>query len=199
MKFKIRKGFNETVLSRIRQRRKKRLLLGITIVAVGCFAALVVSNIYFAYKQREDAKARNWPTWAAFTTSGETYVTHSAVTEDGVPTEINVNGEQWDIVKVKMFAEDIGKDQKDKPSDSLAKTFCRNKTITYIDHQSGQALRNSLMHEIFHAGDCLHGGDTWWNSENPTADDHPGVYHLGEFMTNFALANKPFMKWFEGE
>ena len=35
------------------------------------------------------------------------------------------------------------------------------------------------------------------DSKQSEAEDHPGVYHLGEFMAGFTRANPEFMQWME--
>jgi hypothetical protein len=103
--------------------------------------------------------------------------------EDGVPTHLNINGQMWNVRKVPFLFI------------TIAETRCKERTIVYIDDPSPMALRTNLIHEVFHAGGCLHGGDTWWNSIHPDNFDHPGIYHLADFMTSFSHDNPEFMEW----
>lgn len=141
------------------------------------------------------------PSWADFSMQsgklqGREYVRN--VDDGGIPFTLMINGEHWNLVKVNHFAE-AEKHESGKAFNGVqAETFCDQKLISYIETQDDNVLRENLWHEIFHAGACLHNGDTFWNSENPTKFDHPGVYHLGQFTSNFVRDNPLFMAWAAG-
>ena len=101
-----------------------------------------------------------------------------------------INGQVWDLVPVDRFDDET----------EYGETDCDNQEIDYLASSDPSELREALWHEIFHAGACVHGGDQWWNSIHPTDDDHPGIYHLADFMHNFTRDNKEFVTWAaEGE
>jgi hypothetical protein len=142
-------------------------------------------------KQQEqkiaDLQAYGQPKVTVLRSPNGVYTFYSAASQDGVPVNININGDTWTLYKVNTI---------DDGSITGAETHCDTHTIIYIDIGSGLELRDLIMHEVFHAGECLH-GDTWWNSENPTKDFHPGIYHLADFMTNFIRTNPEFIAWME--
>jgi len=109
---------------------------------------------------------------------------------DGVPVSVLINGQLWTIGPVDHFADSTPKNA----GNIMAETFCEDREIAYIHAEDPARLRVNIWHEIFHAGACLHDGDSWWNTEDG-AKDHPGIYHLGEFMAEFTLANPKFMEW----
>jgi len=102
-----------------------------------------------------------------------------------IPSHLDINGQMWDLVHVDHF------DDKTE----YGETDCDNREIDYLDSSDPAELREALWHEVFHAGACIHGGDEWWNSIHPTDDDHPGIYHLADFMHNFTRDNKEFVSW----
>ncbi len=192
---RFRKTLYERVVERRRERFRKRAgaIASLSVMAVG----LLGMGLY-AYAGYKETKVESMPTWASFTKFDPRGMIESqvAVAEDGLPNTLRINGETWSVVKIGEFSEVVGKPEGPVLGEvSTAATFCANKTITYIDDQSRERLRTTIMHEVFHAGACVHGGDKWWNSENPTPKDHPGIYHLGEFMSEFAASNKQFMGW----
>jgi hypothetical protein len=159
---------------------------------------ILLSLFYHTYKVK--VAKLNSPTWADFTTIGTWDERIIAVNSQGVPNTLDINGEQWNVIKIDHF-NDVEKKGAVKdgkivlPSIITAETFCNNKTIAYISDADHNQLRADIMHEIFHAGGCLHGGDTYWNSINPTEKDHPGIYHLGEFTASFMRTNPRFTEW----
>lgn len=186
MKIKVR-GLNQMVLEKRERERNKRfsriysIVMGLMVL---CFLALSAVLQYRTFKIR---KAESLPTWADFKVSGVTYSLQLGFdTETSLPTSLLINGERWSVVKVAEY---------EPGSTSTAETNCAARTITYIRAQKRGDLKESIMHEIFHAGACVHGGDTWWNSINPDNHHHVGVYHLGQFMAEFAPANPEMMEW----
>lgn len=99
-----------------------------------------------------------------------------------LPTAITVNGERWLLVEASgMF--------------SLGKTICERRTIFYRFTGDSQEDRNTIVHEIFHAGGCLHGGYRgyeWWNSIDT---EHTGIWHLADFTSTLIWDNPALVKW----
>ncbi len=107
--------------------------------------------------------------------------------DHGMPQVLNINGERWIVMQVRQFS---------GPSENAAAaTSCNMHVIWFLPSDTPSALRWSLMHEVIHAGACLHGGDKWWNSDNPDMYNHDGIYHLADFLTNFNRANPEFVEW----
>lgn len=127
------------------------------------------------------------PTWAEFKVVSDVRYYAPVANEDGVPNTLFISDQEWSVVKVKVFTQD--------PQHIEAQTYCHNRTIAYLDAGNSTVLRDNLWHEIFHAGACAHGGDTYWNSVDPSTNYHPGIYHLGQFMAVFSKANPQFMAW----
>lgn len=180
------------VLDRIRKRRERR-------VSIICKYAYCVSLLcVFTYGIHSANRKINMdaaPTWASFAAAGDLHETVLDTYPTGVPSEITVNGERWSVVPVDHFKDAEKHVDGETFSGVQAQTYCKNKTIAYIMTKDPSRLRVNIMHEVFHAGACLHGGDTWWNSEKPTTTVHPGIYHLGEFTANFMKDNPQFAVW----
>lgn len=186
---------SEAVKKRKQERRRRRF----GVVYASITAILFVGSIaYQAYQAHRRIAMVNAPTWATFTSAYTATPFHErilGVNWDGVPTTLIINGEQWTVVQVDHFDDAEKYKAGERFGGVQGQTFCENKTIAYIPAENRALLKVNLMHEVFHAGDCLHGGDTWWNSEKPTDENHPGIYHLGEFMSAFAHDNPTFMEW----
>jgi hypothetical protein len=171
-----------------------KAIITITLIVIS------ISLFSFSHSYKLKADKLSAPTWADFVVVGGLNERKSGTNLDGMPYTVNINGEQWDIVLVDHFDEmdDKGSVKNGEitlPSVTEAQTYCANKTIAYIADSDHNDLRINIMHEIFHAGGCLHGGDTYWNSINPTGKYHPGIYHLGEFTASFMRANPRFTEW----
>ena len=110
-----------------------------------------------------------------------------SIPRTGLPTTLLINGESWGLVRVDSMEDYI----------VTGTTYCTNHVITYLAHQSVSELRTTLWHEVFHAGACAHGGDEWWNSIHPTRNEHIGVNHLADFLSDFSRANREFMRWMQ--
>lgn len=103
-----------------------------------------------------------------------------------VPAHLDINGQTWDLVPV---------DHIDN-NGSEGETYCDTREIYYVITDPVD-LRDTLWHEVFHAGDCIHGGkDTWWNSSQT---DEAGIKNLADFMNNFTRDNKQFVSWVEDD
>lgn len=200
---KYRSELSAVVLERrrkINQRRLENLAMFLPMFVLLAGTAVAVRDNYVkAEAERKLAAEQAAPTWASFVAAKADapmaeYIT--ATDDEGIPHQLIINGESWDITQVNHF-DDI---DTSKPGAVLpdrvneAETDCENRNISYIKGPKNN-LRINLMHEVFHAGACLHGGDEWWNSIHPTNSVHPGIYHLGDFMSNFVHDNPLFMQW----
>jgi hypothetical protein len=211
---KFHPAMSKVVLDRKQKRRDKKIalwsLIGLfvpTIIFLGIVAVQTQISIHQAKVKIAQKQAlidlekapipiiSTTPDWADFKISGTEHETSTFLNPDGVPEEVMIDGEKWDIIHVDHFDEA----EKYKPGQRFggdqAETYCAERTIAYVSNEDKTELRVDLMHEIFHAGACGHGGDTWWNSIHPTSTYHPGIYHLGEFMATFLRDNPQFAMW----
>jgi hypothetical protein len=188
------KTLSEKVLQRRQQRRERRITAALVAII---FVTLLGCTGFISYQSYKRTKAVNAPTWADFTAltpsnKTEGWVITPGEYEDDVPSELTINGERWSLVRVQHFG------KPGLPTDlwvtnAMAMTDCAHRTISYIIAADPARLKVNLMHEVFHAGACLHGGATWWNSEDDRT--HPGIYHLGEFTATFLHDNPQFAVW----
>lgn len=107
-------------------------------------------------------------------------------TEDGIPSVVIVDGNSWRIERVTIL----------QRPENAAETSCEHHMIYYKPVDNKTILKDNILHEIFHAGACGHGGNQWWNSTNDPSD-HPGIYHLADFMLQFSQTNPEFIEWLE--
>lgn len=185
-------NFSAKVLERKQKKRLKRMRLWTVSIAL---AGLLADGAYLTYKAiKIDA-----PTWADFEPmkNGDVqYELKNGFMTSGAPTELTINGERWSLVLINHF-NDVDMTKVAVSDPRMAQTDCKHRTISYIATTDPARLKINLMHEVFHAGDCLHGGDSYWNS--PVKEDpknpHPGIYHLGEFTSSFLHDNPDFAKW----
>lgn len=205
-----RPNFSAAVLNRRKQRRdeviKDVTLTGIALLLVGLsffFIYQVDKNTRFAEKeatladarkdaeiaiQKREAEIATRPTWADFTAAnGNQTGWYERATDPvtGIPESVSINGEKWALVRVDKYDH----------LDRAGTEYCGAQTISYIEARDPREMRTIILHEIFHAGACAHGGDTWWNSINPTELKHDGIKHLGEFWAEFSMANPTFIRW----
>lgn len=189
------KGLSQRVLERKAKRRRERINKMRSYAIVGLLTLAMAWNGYYL---RKEAKAVGAPSWAEFKVA----VADDALNlheynrgqhGDGLPNEITVNGERWDIVIVDHFKLIKDKSGAESLSGIMAETDCVHRLISYIPTSDPMRLKINLMHEVFHAGACLHQGSQWWNS--PDEEQHVGIYHLGEFMATFAHDNPGFVAW----
>lgn len=190
MKFR-RPTFSQKVTQIRKDRREKLVTRGLQTLFVLIFSGLMISNIYLA-KVKEHQKA---PTWAEFINDGSIHESVSMSTIDGIPSVLNINGDHWNVVRVDAFKDALDHIDGRSFNGVQAQTYCREKLISYIETQNITVLKENLWHEVMHAGACTHGGDTWWNSIDPTQDKHEGIKHLGEFLSNFTKVNPNFVAW----
>jgi hypothetical protein len=182
MKRKIkREPFNAMVL---RRREEKRMRSRFRL-RMAFFVCLMLIQIGLTGWQTYMRTHRSVPGVVTAASAPQRY--KNSTTEDGVPVMLNINGDSWYVVRAKDFTYDL--------INAESATVCNAHVIVYLPSQTPSLTRNSLVHEVFHAGACLHGGDEWWNSVKPTRSEHPGIFHLADFWTGFARANPEFMEW----
>jgi hypothetical protein len=173
--------FNEQVLQRMAEKRSIRRTWIFRIAICLLWCCQIGVSVYFSYS------IHHYVPSGITVSSSAAQTVIDAVNEDGLPIALNINGESWKVVRAQSFTKEM--------ADNAATTSCQLRTIFYLPEATPSLLRNDLAHEVFHAGACLHGGDTWWNSINPDNVHHDGIYHLADFWTNFAHANPEFMVW----
>lgn len=108
------------------------------------------------------------------------------------PTIVSINGKQWYIWNVDDLGQGFFDHLKDRKA--VAATDCENFQIIYSYTLGHRDLRNTLWHEIFHAGACPHDA-SYWNSKSDKDEEHEGIQHLADFIENFTRANPEFTKW----
>ena len=173
---KIRLSFSQTVLERKRKRRNAAFGLVLRIALIALILGNFSVDLWLGHTRAKAMLLSASPTWADFSIRGGLNETTVGYYNGGLPRQLTINGRRWSIVQVDHFDDAVG----------------RNLTIAFIPTTDHQDLKINLMHEVFHAGACAYGGNTWWNS---TDNEHPGIYHLGEFMAIFARDNPQFMAW----
>lgn len=194
------KSVSDRVLEYQKEKRNNRIRAIARVALLVPFFVLIGFDIYSMNKREKSMRA---PTWGDFVVtlpsdseSWKEWV--NGKNSDGVPMHVIIDSQEWTIAKVDAFDDAVQCAHKKNVDCSFgiqAETYCNRKFISYINTEDPYILRMNLMHEIFHAGACSHGGDVWWNSVDPDRTEHPGVYHLGEFMSVFAHDNPTFMKW----
>ena len=128
-------------------------------------AAQSASTLYFSYSLHHRPQ---WPNVVLATSAPQMELITR--TQEGIPSRLNINGEIWTVRRVKDFTN----------PEIASETSCQGRVIWYLPAEMHTALKNNILHEVFHAGTCLRGGDAWWNSINPDSKKHDGIYHLAE-------------------
>jgi hypothetical protein len=103
--------------------------------------------------------------------------------------ELNINGKSWVLYDVEKETDKSFKEFLEMKH-AQATTDCDHNQILYTSTSTD--LRNTLWHEIFHAGACP-ADSTYWNSKSD--DDHQGIYKLASFIEGFTRSNPEFLKW----
>jgi hypothetical protein len=118
----------------------------------------------------------------------------SVVSPDPPPQDLSVNGERW-----KVWAYDY--DARNLTGGRMAETYCDQREIFYDAKRipSKEMFRETMWHEIIHAGFCKRASakDTNWSDFTHDSPEHAGVYQLGMFLPGFVHDNPEFMKWAE--
>lgn len=186
---------SERVLERIRERKKAYWA---RVIEVAWALAMLTTFAAGAWQSWAARRAVSAPSWADFVPLSSSDVRREYLrgfdSSSGAPLEITVNGERWSLVLANRF-NGVDPSKSTVTDRRMAETDCAHKVIAYIATGDPERLRINLMHEVFHAGACLHGGAGWWNSPDNGRVVHPGIYHLGEFMATFAHDNPQFMEW----
>lgn len=172
------KSFSEKILERERKGRRKSLLIVLLSVAFGACVGGGIGLRHNAPSYRGKPDVIISPVSGAATESK----LDSRDLYPNPPPRIVINGQKWKL-QVAYF---------DIPGE-MGFTDCDNRIIQYRPNRSSSEMRETIMHEVFHAGDCLHGGENkFWNSEDIA---HAGTYNLGEFTATFIWDNPELMKW----
>jgi hypothetical protein len=108
-----------------------------------------------------------------------------------LPYSLTINGQRW-LLRDK---EEIVNDGADGMTD------CAAHTIWYSFEVDGDKSveRETIWHEIFHAGNCeeVPSEGTYWQRVTFGDAQHQEVYKLGQFMPSFVHDNPEFMAWAE--
>lgn len=182
-------GLSDKILERKKKRRNKQFI----VIGLCVFFALNSFGVYWQWKKEHTIVNASW---TGFQMSSQgiggkgQWESVSGLKSDGIPYVVQIDGENWALVKVNHFD-----DSNESHAGRIqAMTNCEHRTISYIPADNPIVMHANIMHEVFHAGACLHGGDAWWNSGTGTPD-HPGIYHLGEFTAAFLHDNPELMEW----
>jgi len=189
--------------SRQIHRARMKMLHWKFIIGIALVVNLVLGSFngyaYYKHKKGEFLFSDWQPAWkgANYSYVGPIWAENSATYADGTPRMVMIRGEIWPIREVASY-EDTVKHLHEKSFKGVgAQTDCERKEITYIHAESRRDLQTNLMHEVLHAGSCAYGGDAFWMSPDATGDDHPGIKHLGEFLSSFVRDNPTFISWME--
>ena len=109
------------------------------------------------------------------------------------PKTFYINGDEWQLTAMRRLPEDA---PHERGSTLLAETYCENRVILYDPDQNALELRNTIWHELFHAGAC-HEGDSdpeHWNSEEPHKKGD-GYYRIGEYLSTLMRNNPELAHW----
>lgn len=179
-------SFSSRVLSRKRRDSRSNILTDFR------FAVILSCVVFSGYTAWHDHRKKSLESVHNLSSDGNSnYRIPLNPQGSQVPDRVVINGEAWEIIQV----DHIGGKGLGANDVVTAETDCEKHEIDYVSDENRSELRTNIMHEIFHAGGCLHGGDEWWNSIHPTADNHPGIYHLGDFTHSFLHDNRQFSEW----
>lgn len=137
--------------------------------------------------------------WTSFSTQAGRLEEDAPVNPIGdVPIFVRIDGNLWQIWHAGNLDEGRSPASIKKHGYVTATTECATHTIFYITEDDPKALRDTILHELFHAGACgKPGNDSWWNSRSFGQYDHPGIYHLAAFMGPFIRDNPQMIHWLE--
>lgn len=181
--------------AKVLQRKKARLLDNIRLgSALSCLALYAIFVSVMLYQQQRKKHLDSLPNWAnvVMTNTGNTPNRWSEQDEsfDGLPTIVFINGQKWSL-------EAVDKIKNQDPSTFIyGETVCEKHVIFYTRvSQPIMETHDTIMHELFHAGACTHGGATWWNSKSDVGDDHQGIYNLGHYTAQLFHDNPELAAW----
>lgn len=183
----MRKGMQQRVLAEMhakqeierRNRRSRKISNSFIVASILYMIGLLIIVGFSSWKQHSSI-AREQASAVAII---------GAISEP--PSFLLINGERWTV-----FTRDLNRDG------AMAETDCYDRMILWDPNSmkgSSVNFRDSMMHEIFHAGDCIHGNDDrWWNNQAKTGvtlTDHVGIERSASFMVDFMRTNPDFVAW----
>jgi hypothetical protein len=174
------KSFSQKVLDkRRRQRANRKYLLCVKYFGI---TYLLIFFTYLCFFDTANQKMRN----TAYGNIGKyaTSVLNYHDNTNGLPEIFYIGPDKWQIIRVDTLGSNIE-----------GITVCSEKAIFYISNVSKLQVKDTIWHEIYHAGACKRGGSTYWNSQSDNPNDHHGIDHLGEFNATFVQDNPELINW----
>ena len=157
-------------------------------------AMLVVAFVNSCNHREESIPARAW----SAPTPLDADIFRGEVT--GLPPEIvYINGEAWQLLPEKVVPQipaDVHPPDDPRNYETVAETFCTLHQILFKVSLGYVSIRNSLWHELMHAGACRNRIDMprYWNSQ----DIHyvgDGYYRLGDYLSMLFRDNPELAAW----
>lgn len=106
-----------------------------------------------------------------------------------IPSVIFVRGHRWDVV------ENADTDKVLDKAGLYAVTDCTQQAIFIQEGLSSGNERDTLLHELLHAGTCEDGSihNLYWNSTDEK--DHQGIYKISNYLSELLYENPDLVKY----
>lgn len=122
------------------------------------------------------------------------YWLHCPVVENAsIPSSVFIRGHQWGIIENQPT--DIFLDK----ADVYAFTDCTQQAIFVREGMSNANERDTLLHELLHAGTCDDGkpDNLYWNSTSQ--ESHEGIYKISNYLSELLYENPDLVKYLVGK
>lgn len=119
----------------------------------------------------------------------------AGVYANGSATAVFIRGNRWHI---RIGYPDTNRFL--KIMTSYGNTDCANHIIDVAANLNIGNQRDTILHELYHAGTCDEGGEThnlYWNSD--TAYGHEGIYKISQFTTSVLHDNPELARFLIGQ
>jgi hypothetical protein len=120
---------------------------------------------------------------------------NEVIEEPTIPNQLQIRGERWGVFQI----------NKKSPKDGrMAETDCDNHEINiYLpSFRTKDQIRQSLFHELLHAGACgkePEGLDSiYWNSYSDAPAEHNGIDRLSSYLEDLFRSNPDLEKYLFG-
>lgn len=117
----------------------------------------------------------------------------SFATHTATPTLIFVRGHQWVVVENKESTKFL------TDNNLAGYTDCAQNAIFLTQKETAADERDTLLHELLHAGTCEDGksNNLYWNST--TSEDHEGIYKISDYFSDLFYENPELAKYLAGQ